>query len=235
MAQGSNTEGQRGGGGALSRNNGERNVEKQGVWANRPIRRNIRNSYARILSISKGAKVDPRGIRCFFLGYVHTSQAISLLCDLQHRRQIQSRDVRFIEGQSPMHEEFINLPNRLVQLVIPAPDNAEIHMDPISIDDDEYEGSSDDMEFDKASLLTPIVDDKHLGQSGQEPHTRSDSHITSDVASDASSADEDIGSAQRMDIDAPHTRIPGTPYKRETDPTIDDLTTSSSAIRHPQR
>jgi hypothetical protein len=67
--------------------------------------------------------------------------------------------IRFIEGQSPMHEEFINLPNRLAQLVVPAPDNAEIHMDPISINDNEYESSSDDMEFDKASLLAPIIDD----------------------------------------------------------------------------
>jgi hypothetical protein len=35
----------------------------------------------------------------------------------------------------------------------------EIHMDPISIDDDEDDASSDDMEFDKASLLAPIVED----------------------------------------------------------------------------
>jgi hypothetical protein len=89
--------------------------------------------------------------------------------------------IRFIEGQSPTHEEFINLPNRLAQLVIPAPDNAEIHMDPISIDDNEYEGSSDDMEFDKASPLAPIVDDKYIGESGQEPHTPSDLHITFDA------------------------------------------------------
>jgi hypothetical protein len=33
-----------------------------------------------------------------------------------------------------------------------------------------------------------------------------------------------------MDIDAPRTRIPGTPRKRETDPAIDDPTTSSSVI-----
>jgi hypothetical protein len=33
-----------------------------------------------------------------------------------------------------------------------------------------------------------------------------------------------------MDIDAPHTTIPGTPRERETDTTIDDPTTSSSAI-----
>jgi hypothetical protein len=33
-----------------------------------------------------------------------------------------------------------------------------------------------------------------------------------------------------MDIDVPHTRIPGTPHERETDSTIDDPTTSSSAI-----
>jgi hypothetical protein len=94
---------------------------------------------AHILSIPRGAKVDPRGIHCCFLHYVNISQGIFLLWDLQHGCQIQSRDVRFIEGQSPMHEEFINLPNRLAQLVIPAPDDPEIHMDPISIDDDEYE------------------------------------------------------------------------------------------------
>jgi hypothetical protein len=66
-----------------------------------------------------------------------------------------------------------------------------------------------------------------IGQSGQEPCTLSDSQITSDVASDAS---YDADSAQRMDIDAPHTRTPGTPGERETDPTIDNPTTSSSAI-----
>jgi Pol polyprotein, beta-barrel domain len=32
---------------------------------------------------------------------------------LQHGCQIHSRDVRFIEGQSPTPEEFVNLPNRL--------------------------------------------------------------------------------------------------------------------------
>jgi hypothetical protein len=36
-------------------------------------------------------------------------------------------------------------------------------MDPISIDNDEYESSSDDMEFDKAPLLAPIVDDTCIG------------------------------------------------------------------------
>jgi hypothetical protein len=78
------------------------------------------------------------------------------------------------------------------------------------------------MEFDKSPPLA---------QSGQEPHTPSDSHITSDIASDASSdANEDIDSMQHMDIDAPHTRIPNTPCERETDSTIDDLTMSSSAI-----
>jgi hypothetical protein len=86
------------------------------------------------------------------------------------------------------------------------------------------------VEFHNAPVLAPIVDKKHLGQSGQEPRRLSDSRIasdvTSDAASDASSDDEDIDIAQRMDIDAPHT----TPRERETDPTIDDPTTSSSAI-----
>jgi hypothetical protein len=109
-----------------------------------------------------------------------------------------------------------------VQPVIPSPDNAEIHIDPISINNNEYVGSSDDVEFDKASLPVPIVD-KHLGQSGHEPRTPSDSHITSDVASD-------MDSAQRTDIDARHARIPETPRERETDLTIDDPTTSSSKI-----
>jgi hypothetical protein len=109
-----------------------------------------------------------------------------------------------------------------VQLVIPAPDDPEIHMDPISIDEDEYDTSSDDMEFDNAPLLAPIVDKKHLGQSGQEPRTLSDSRITSDVTSDVASD----ASSDNEDIDAPHT----TPRERETDPTIDDPTTSSSAI-----
>jgi hypothetical protein len=181
-------------------------------------------AYARALAIPKGAKVDPHGICCCFLSYVNISQGIFLLWDLQHGCQIQSRDVRFIERQSPTHEGFINLPNRLGQLVIPAPEDVEIHMDPISIDDDEDDASSDNVEFDNALLLAPIVDDMHLGQSGQEPRTPSDSHITSDVASDASSDNEDI--AQRMDIDEPRT----TPRKREVDPTIDDPTTSSSAI-----
>jgi hypothetical protein len=100
-------------------------------------------------------------------------------------------------------------------------------MDPISIDDDEYESSSDDMEFDKASLLAPIVeDDTRIGQSGQEPRTPSDSRFTYHISSD----DEDVDSAQRMDIDAPHTTILGTPRESETDPTIDDPTMSSSAI-----
>jgi hypothetical protein len=126
-----------------------------------------------------------------------------------------------------MHEEFINLPNRLAQLVIPAPHNVEIHMDPISIDHDEYEGSSDDTEFDEASSLGPIVDNKHTGQSGHEPRTPSDLHITSDASSHA---DEDIDTVQRMDIDAPHTRIHRIPRERETDPTINDPTTSSSTI-----
>jgi hypothetical protein len=67
-------------------------------------------AYARILSIPRGAEVDPRGIHCC---YVNIWQGIFLLWDLQHGRQIQSRDVRFIEGQSTTHEEFINLPNRL--------------------------------------------------------------------------------------------------------------------------
>jgi hypothetical protein len=65
-------------------------------------------------------------------------------------------------------------------------------MDPISIDGDEYDASSDDMEFNKASPLAPIVDDKHLGPSGQKLRTPSDSRVTSDVASDASS-DADKG------------------------------------------
>jgi Reverse transcriptase (RNA-dependent DNA polymerase) len=134
-----------------------------------------------------------------------------------------------------MHEEFIKLPNRLAQLVIPAPNDPKIHMDPISIDDDEYDASSNDMEFDDTPLLAPIVDDTRIRQSGQEPRTPSDSHITFDVASEVSSeassdADEDVDSVQRMDIDAPHTTIPDTPRERETDPTIDDPTTSSSAI-----
>jgi hypothetical protein len=64
-----------------------------------------------------------------------------------------------------MPEEFVNLPHCLVQLVIPAPDNVEMHRDPIPIDDNEYEGSSDDMEFGKASPLAPIVDNKHIVQS----------------------------------------------------------------------
>jgi hypothetical protein len=104
-------------------------------------------------------------------------------------------------------------------------------MDPISIDDDEKESSSDGMEFDKASLLAPIVeDDTRIGQSGQEQRTPSDSRITYDISSDVSSDDEAVDSAQRMDIDAPHTTILGTPRERETDPTIDDPTTSNSAI-----
>jgi hypothetical protein len=169
------------------------------------------------------------------LGYISISQGVFLLWDLQHGCQIQSRDIRFIERQSPTCEKFINLPNCLAQLVVPAPDNAEIHMDPISMDDDAYEYSSNGMDFDKASPLALIIDDMHIGQSGQELHTPSDVHIASDLASDSSSdadeADIDINSAQRMYIDAPHTRTPGTPREGETNQTIDDLTTSSSAIR----
>jgi hypothetical protein len=70
-----------------------------------------------------------------------------------------------------------------VQLVIPAPDNPEIHMDHISIDD-ESESSSDDIEFDKASLFAPIIDDTRISHSGQETRTPSDSPISSDDASD---------------------------------------------------
>jgi Reverse transcriptase (RNA-dependent DNA polymerase) len=103
-------------------------------------------------------------------------------------------------------------------------------MDPISIDDDEGDASSDDMEFDNALLLAPIVEDTRIGRSGQRPRTPSDSHISSDVASDAPSDDDDVDTAQRMDIDAPHTMVSSTPRERETDPTIDDPTTSSSAI-----
>jgi hypothetical protein len=36
-------------------------------------------------------------------------------------------------------------------------------MDPISIDDDEDDALSNDMEFDNALLLAPIVDDMHIG------------------------------------------------------------------------
>jgi hypothetical protein len=128
-----------------------------------------------------------------------------------------------------MHEEFVNL--------IPAPEEPEIHMDPISIDHDEYESSSDDMEFQKASLLAPIVDDTRIGRSGRTPRTPSDPRIASDVASDVASDPssdgedaDDVDSAQCMDIHAPHTTIPSTPRERETDPAIDDPTTSSSAI-----
>jgi hypothetical protein len=39
-------------------------------------------------------------------------------------------------------------------------------MDPISIDDDEYESSSDDMEFHNALMLAPIVDDTLIGRLG---------------------------------------------------------------------
>jgi hypothetical protein len=89
-------------------------------------------------------------------------------------------------------------------------------MDPISIDNDEYDASSDDMEFDNVHLLAPVVDDVRIGQSGREPRTLSDSNSTSDASSDA---DEDVDGAQRMDIDAPHTIIPGTrnrPHNRRS-------------------
>jgi hypothetical protein len=108
-----------------------------------------------------------------------------------------------------------------------------------TIDDDDDDASSDDMEFGNTPLLAPIVDDKHLGQSGQGPrtpsHLRMTSHVTSDVASDVASdassdADEHVNSVQRMHIDAPHVRIPTTLCERETDLTVDDPTTSSSAI-----
>jgi hypothetical protein len=117
-----------------------------------------------------------------------------------------------------MHEEFANLPNCLTQLVISAPDDPEIHM-----------------EFDNALLLAPIADDTCIGRSGQRLRTPSDLCISSNVASNALSdgedaEDDDIDNAQRMDIDAPHTRIPGTPHERETNPIIDDPTTSRSAI-----
>jgi Reverse transcriptase (RNA-dependent DNA polymerase) len=219
------------------------NISPHQLWfGNAPTFKAFRRfgciAYARALSIPRGAKVDPHGIRCCFLGYINISQGIFLLWDLQHGHQIQSRDVRFIEGQSPTHKEFINLPNCLAQLIIPAPEDPEVHMDPISIDDDEGDASSDDMELDNALPLAPIVDDTSIGRSGQrprtpsEPRTPSDSRIASDAASDASSdgEDDDVDSAQRMDIDAPHTRTPSTPHEHETDPTIDDLATSSSTI-----
>jgi Reverse transcriptase (RNA-dependent DNA polymerase) len=93
---------------------------------------------------------------------------------------------------------------------------------------------SDDMEFDNTLLLAPIVDDTRIGRSGQRPRIPRDPRIASDgasdVASDALSDDDDVDSAQRMDIDAPHARVPSTPREGETDPTIDDPATSSSAI-----
>jgi hypothetical protein len=118
-------------------------------------------AYARIVTISRGAKVDPYGIRCCLLGYVNIAQGILLLWDFQHGRRIQSRDVRFIKGQSPMHDVFVNLPNRFAQLVIPAPDDSEVHMDPICIDDNKY-SSSDYIAFDNALLLAPILDDTRI-------------------------------------------------------------------------
>jgi hypothetical protein len=65
-------------------------------------------------------------------------------------------DVRFIDGESPALEEFLNLSNRHAQLLIPAPDNAEIHMDPLSIGDDAYESLPDDINFRNASPHTPL-------------------------------------------------------------------------------
>jgi hypothetical protein len=70
-------------------------------------------AYAYILSIPRGAKVELHGIRSCFLGHVNISQGIFLLWDLEHGRQIYSRDIRFIKEQLPTHEEFINLLNRL--------------------------------------------------------------------------------------------------------------------------
>jgi hypothetical protein len=169
------------------------NISPHQLWfRNAPTFKTFRRfgciAYARILSIPREAKVKPHGIRCCFLGYVNISQGVFLLWDLQHGRQIQSRDVRFIEGQSPTHEEF-----------------------------------------DKASLLAPIVDDTRIDQSGQEPRTPSDPRISSDVASDASSdgEDEDVVNAQRMDIEAPHTTITGTLRERETDPALNKPVTPS--------
>jgi hypothetical protein len=139
------------------------NVSPHQLWfGNAPTFKAFRRfsciAYAHTLSIPRGAKVNPRGIHCCFLGYVNISQGIFLLWDLQHGRQIQSRDVRLIEGQSPTHEEFVSLPNCLAQLVIPAPDDPEIHMDPISIDDDQDDALSNNMEFDNVLLLAPIDD-----------------------------------------------------------------------------
>jgi hypothetical protein len=133
-----------------------------------------------------------------------------------------------------MHEEFINLPNCLAQLIVPALDNLKIHMDLISINDDKYESSSDDMEFDNASLLTPIVDVTCMSRSGQRLCTPSDSPITycisSNLTFNALSDAEDVDSTQYMDIDAPHTRNPGMLCECKTDPIIDDPTMSSSTI-----
>jgi hypothetical protein len=56
------------------------------------------------------------------------------------------------------------------------------------------------MELNKASLLAPIVDDICIGRFGQrpyilsDPHTLSDSRISSDIISDGSLDAEDIDS-----------------------------------------
>jgi hypothetical protein len=104
-------------------------------------------------------------------------------------------------------------------------------MNPISINKDIYKDLLNDIDFDKAFLLAPIIDNKYIDQSGQELHTLSDLHIITNIASDGSSdANEDIDSIQRIHINISHTRIPGTPHKYKTDLTINNPTMSSSTI-----